>query len=114
MSRSQPISQVEIENELIRVVERIEDETEAFERLAQDHAEKEAAFKSAWYFEYLHTDGTVKNRECWAGFKTGKLYEDVVMAEALVKAKREKLHSLRTACDALRTLSANVRSQVKY
>jgi hypothetical protein len=30
----------------------------------------------------------------------------------LVKAKREKLLSLRTSIDALRTLNANVRSQV--
>jgi hypothetical protein len=34
------------------------------------------------------------------------------IAEALVKAKREKLLSLRTSVDALRTLNANVRAQI--
>jgi hypothetical protein len=37
---------------------------------------------------------------------------DYKIAEALVKAKREKLLSLRTSMDSLRTLNANVRVQV--
>ena len=37
---------------------------------------------------------------------------DFKIAEALLKSKREKLLSLRTSIDALRTLNANVRIQV--
>jgi hypothetical protein len=33
-------------------------------------------------------------------------------AEALVKSKREKLSSVRTSMDAIRTLNANIRAQV--
>jgi len=113
-NRNRPISSVEIETELVRIVNDLEAETEDFEALAKDHAIKEASFKAAWYKEYLSADGAVKNKESLAGYKTVNLYYEAMVAEALVKAKREKLHSLRTACDALRTLSANVRSQVKY
>ncbi len=33
------------------------------------------------------------------------------VAEAVMKAKREKLDTIRTALDSLRTLAANVRAQ---
>jgi hypothetical protein len=113
-SRSAPISSVEVESELIRLTGEIESETEAFETLAKDHAVKEAEYKKQWFKEYLAAEGAVKQKESWAGYKTSELYYDSMVAEALVRAKREKLHSLRTACDALRTIAANVRSQVKF
>jgi hypothetical protein len=113
-TRTAPISQVEVESELVRLIGEIEQETEAFEILCKDHAQKEASYKSAWYKEYLAAEGAVKQKESWAGYKTSDLQYDSMIAEALVKAKRERLHSLRTACDALRTIAANVRSQVKF
>lgn len=112
--RNAPISSVEVESELVRLTNNLESETEEFERLATDHAEKEALFKKQWYREYLGAEGAVKQRESVAGFKTSDLYYEAQVAEALVKAKRERLNSLRTACDALRTIAANVRSQVKF
>jgi hypothetical protein len=113
-THTKPISVVEVEQDLMRVTSQLEEETEAFEVLAEDHAKKEAAYKAAWYKEYLSAEGAVKQRESWAGYKTSELYYDSVVAEALVRAKREKLNSLRTTCDALRTLAANVRTQVKF
>jgi hypothetical protein len=112
--RTAPISTVEVESELIRLTSDLETETEAFEILAKDHAVKEAEYKKQWFKEYLAAEGAVKQKESWAGYKTSDLYYDAMVAEALVKAKRERLHSLRTACDALRTISANVRSQTKF
>jgi len=113
-NRTKPLSSVDIEEEIVRISSELESETEAFELLAKDHAKKEANYKSQWFKEYLAADGSIKHRESWAGYKTSDLYYESVVAEALVKAKREKLHSLRTSCDALRTLAANVRSQVKF
>ena len=110
--RSQPISQVEIETELLRLVDILEEETEAFERLAEDAAKKEAQFKSNWAKEYLSAKGPIKEREAWAEYKLAEMAYDYKIAEALVKAKREKLSSVRTSMDALRTLNANVRAQV--
>jgi hypothetical protein len=89
----------------------LEDETETFEMLAQDAAEKEALFKTMWAREYLSAKGSIKEREAWSDYKLEKEIHDTKIAEALVKAKRERLSSLRTSIDALRTLAANVRAQ---
>ena len=48
MVRSAPISQVEIESELLRMMDLLESETEAFEKLAEDAAKKEALYKANW------------------------------------------------------------------
>lgn len=42
ISRNSPISQVDIEHELMRLLEMLEQETEAFESLAEDSAKKES------------------------------------------------------------------------
>ncbi len=110
--RNSPISQVEIESELMRLMELLENETEAFETLAVDAAKKEALFKSNWAKEYLAAKGSIKEREAWADYKLSDEIFDFKISEALVKSKREKLTSLRTSIDALRTLNANVRSMV--
>lgn len=110
--RSQPISQVEIETELLRMTDLLENETESFETLAVDAAKKEANYKSNWAKEYLSAKGSIKEREAWADYKLADLSYEHKIAEALVKSKREKLSSLRTSMDSLRTLNANVRAQV--
>lgn len=111
--RNDPISQVEIENELLRLMSLLEEETEAFETLAEDAAKKDALYKANWAKEYLAAKGSIKEREAWADYKLSEESYDFKISEALVKSKREKLTSLRTSIDALRTLNANVRSQVQ-
>jgi len=112
ISRNSPISQIDIEHELMRLLEMLEQETEAFESLAGDLAKKEALYKSNWAKEYLSAKGSIKEREAWADYKLADENFDFKIAEALLKSKREKLLSLRTSIDALRTLNANVRIQV--
>jgi len=112
MARSGPISQIEIENELLRLMDMLEEETEAFEKLAEDAAKKEALYNANWAKEYLSAKGSIKEREAWADYKMSDFDYDYKIAEALVKAKREKLLSVRTSMDSLRTLNANVRVQV--
>jgi predicted nucleic acid-binding Zn-ribbon protein len=112
MARTAPISQVQIEQELLRMMDMLEQETEAFEKLAEDSAKKEAQFRANWAKEYLSAKGSIKEREAWADYKMADLNYDYKIAEALVKSKREKLISLRTSMDSLRTLNANVRVQV--
>jgi hypothetical protein len=111
MARNAPISQVEIEQEIIRLTSMLEDETETFEALAVDAAEKEANYKNLWAREYLSAKGSIKEREAWSDYKLEAEIHQHKIAEALVKAKRERLSSLRTSIDALRTLAANVRAQ---
>ena len=110
--RNKPISQVDIENELVRLMDILEEETETFETLAVDSAKKEALYKSNWAKEYLSAKGSIREREAWSDYKLSDESYDYKIAEALVKSKREKLTSLRTSIDALRTLNANVRTQV--
>lgn len=110
--RSRPISQVDVEEEIIRLMDILEEETEAFEKLAEDAAKKEALHKSNWAKEYLAAKGSIKEREAWADYKLSDQSYDWKISDALVRSKREKLTSLRTSLDALRTLSANVRHQV--
>lgn len=110
--RGRPISQVDVEEEIIRLMDILEEETEAFERLAEDAAKKEAQYKANWAKEYLAAKGSIKEREAWADYKLSDQSYDWKISDALVRSKREKLTSLRTSLDALRTLSANVRHQV--
>lgn len=116
MNRNKPISQIDIENEILRFLEMLENETENFEILAIDAAKKDARYKAEWAKEYLGAAGkghrTITDREQWSHYKMEQMKEDFEIADALVRAKREKLLSLRTSIDALRTLNANVRVQV--
>lgn len=110
--RNSPISQIEIEQELLRFMDLLESETEAFEVLAVDAAKKEASYKSNWAKEYLSAKGSIKEREAWADYKMDELNYEFKIAEALMKTKREALLSIRASMDAMRTLNANVRVQV--
>ena len=112
LRRNAPISQVDIETEMVRLIDMLEEETEAFERLAEDHAKKEALYKANWAKEYISAKGSIKERESWADYKLADEVYDYKIAEALMRSKREKLLSLRTSIDAMRTLNANVRAQV--
>ncbi len=111
MPFNKPISQYEIEENIVRLVEELEEETENFAITARDHAKKEALHKTKWAQAYLKAEGSVKERESWSEYRNSDSLFDVKIAEALMKSKREKLHSLRTSIDALRTLAANVRAQ---
>ena len=110
--RTNPISQVSIEQEILRFIDLLEKETEAFEVLAVDAAKKEALYTSNWAREYLSAKGSIKEREAWADYKMDEVNYDYKIAEALVKTKRELLLSVRSSMDAMRTLNANVRAQV--
>lgn len=110
--RTAPISQVEIEQELVRLMNKLENETEQFETVAMDMAKKESLYKSNWAKEYISAKGSIKEREAWADYKMDQQLFEYKCAEALVKAKREVLLSIRSSIDAIRTLNANVRTQV--
>jgi hypothetical protein len=109
--RSQPITQVDVEEEIMRLVETLEARTENFEQLAVDAAEKEADFKKVWAGVYLETSGTIRDREANADVMCTDAFREHKIAEALVKSARESLLFLRTSIDALRSLNANVRYQ---
>lgn len=110
-SRNAPISQVEVEEEILRLLNIMEDETEVFEQLAIDAGKKEARFDAEWAKAYLSATGSIKEREAWADYQIAEMHMDWKIADALLKSKREKLNSTRSAIDAMRTINANVRAQ---
>lgn len=110
-SRNAPISQVEVEEEILRLLEDLESETEVFETLAIDSAKKEVRFKTEWAKAYLAANGSIKEREAWADYQIADTHMEWKIADALIKSKREKLGSIRSSIDALRTINANVRAQ---
>ena len=110
--RNGPITQGQIEEEIMRLLSNLEADTEEFEVLAQRAAETEATHKAMWAKAYLSAEGSIRNREAVADLAMSDTMYQFKIAEALVKAKREKLLSLRTSVDALRTLNANVRAQI--
>lgn len=96
----------------MRLLQLLEEETEAFETLSMDAAKKEALYKANWAKSYLAAKGSIKEREAWADYQMNDENYDYKISEGLVKSKREKLLSLRTSIDALRTLNANIRAMV--
>ena len=109
--RNAPISQVEVEERIVALYFQLGDETGAFEALSIDHAKKEAEYKRAWHNSTCVPKARSKEREAHAGYRTAEQHMESQVAEAVMKAKREKLHTIRTALDSLRTLAANVRAQ---
>jgi len=95
----------------MRLVRLLEEATDDFAVLAEDHAKKEARHKKNWAQTYLAREGSVKERESWAEYQNADSLFDYKIADALMRAKREQLSSLRESMGALRTLSANVRAQ---
>ncbi len=107
----QPMSQGAIEEELMRLSASLEEETSKFAILAEDRAKKEARYKSEWAKSFLTSEGTIKKRESLSDYQNADELYDYKIADALERAKREKLYSLRESMGALRTLAANVRAQ---
>lgn len=106
------LTQVDIEDRLVRYMDALEAATEEFQALAVASAEAEADAKSVWAQSYLGMSGPVRQREAMADLEADEAERLYKVAEARMKASREHLLSLRTAIDALRTLNANVRVQV--
>jgi hypothetical protein len=105
-----PLNQVQVEHEIMRLVQILEDETEAYAALVEDEAKKDAHLKHAWASEYIKNVGKPqKEREAWADYKLETPTYVHKVAKALAIAKKEKLNSVRSSIDALRTIAANVR-----
>ena len=107
-----PITQIDVENNIRRLCEELETETESYLDLMEDEARKSAKYKHGWAGEYIRQQGPVSQREAYADYKMEAEHFDWKVAEAIAKAKKEKLSSLRTMIEAYRTLNANVRALV--
>jgi hypothetical protein len=107
-----PLTQVDIEYRLMKLLDDLEVQTDLFDVLSERAGALEAEYKSEWAKSYLRGEGSIRQREALADVALGDTGHAYKIAEALMKAGRERLISLRTSIDALRTLNANVRAQV--
>jgi hypothetical protein len=109
--RNRPVTQVDVEQAIHEYGEDLEKATEAYESQVVKAANAEVAYKVAYAKRYLRQRGTVAEREAM----TISLLEWELTAykreEALVKAFKERLLTLRAHLDWLRSLNANVRAQ---
>lgn len=95
----------------------LEEETYNFATLSRDEAEAEADYKQAFATTMLELASntelkmTAQTREAFVDDKCSGAFRTLKIAQARKGAGREMLLSLRSRLDAMRTLSATLRSQ---
>ena len=101
----------DIEEKLKQVIADMEYQHEEYEGLCAEQALANNAYRRERNSQFLQTSGSVKEREAWAEHMSADLHDTYNIADSLKAAKKEKLYTLRSQCDALRTLAASIRAQ---
>ncbi len=109
--RGRPLTAIEVEGELMRLCDLLETTTEELAYRAQAAAEAEANHKGRWASEFLSAEGTEQKRKAEADVVVHALFMQRKVTEGMYAATKEACGSLRAQLDALRTISANIRSQ---
>lgn len=107
-----PIAQVDIEAELIRLSQRAEEITQKLAIRAREAAEADVAYKVAHAKAMLTTDGTQYVREAQATVDTEDLYRQKRATEASLMAAQEAGRNVRAQLDSLRSINVNHRQLV--
>jgi len=110
-----PLAQAEIEREIVERSRTLTDITEDVAHSASEQARTEVAFKLAnarKLIELRNESATVAIKDAIALDACAAEFEAMKMAEAVFRACQESGRNVRSQLDALRTLSANVRSVV--
>ena len=107
-------SQLDIENEIIRLEGVLEGTTDDFASIAIDAARAEARYRVDYakaFARYRMNGDSEKTSEAKATVECAELLMERRSKEAQQRGLEEKCRSLRSSLDAVRTLSANVRAQ---
>jgi len=113
---TRPLSQVEVEERIQEVIQRMEDETEEYDDIAREAAEAEADYRlesgRARLAVIQHGEKmTVGERDARVDVMTAESHKNHLIRQAARNAKREHLQTLRAHLDSLRTLNASIRNQ---
>lgn len=116
LRHTRPLSQVEVEERIQRVIEAMETETEEFDDIAREAAEAEADYRRDSAMALLaviqHGDKmTVGERDARVDVMTADVHKRHLIKQAARNSKREHLQTLRAHLDSLRTLNASIRQQ---
>jgi hypothetical protein len=110
---SRPISQAEVEEDIIRLSALAERVTHELRRRALDVAEAEALYRREYAQAYLAAQGkTVGDREARATLEVHEVYLDRKRKEAILDAAKEAGRNYRAQLEALRSVNANLRPLV--
>lgn len=109
----EPLSQVFIESEIVRLCALAEKVTTEIAQRARASAIADANYKKGHASAFLMAQGkTVGDREAAAALETENEYLERKIAEALLLAAQEAGRNYRAQLEALRSLNANLRPLV--
>lgn len=106
------LSQVEVEQELMRLSAMAEKALQELAKRARAAAEAEVKHKVARAKALLAAEGTVAEREARADVETEQLFLERRMAEALLLSAQEAGRTYRAQLEAIRSVNANLRPLV--
>lgn len=115
------ITAAEVEEKILTISDSMEEALDVLDAFAERSAEAEVTYKVAYAKSSLGASGrsgsgregrmTVDEREATAILACEAQLRERLISEALYEVQREKLRTLRSQLDALRTISANIRAQ---
>lgn len=108
----EPIAQVEIESEILRLSSLCEKVTHEIARRAMAAAEADANYRKAHASAYLMTSGTVGVRDAETALVVADDYLARRTTEALLLSARSAGENYRAQLSALQTLASNQRALV--
>lgn len=107
-----PLSQVEVESEIVRLSGLAEQVTQKLSERARAAAEADVTFKVAHGKALLLAEGPQYVRDAEATVKTEREYREKRATEALLLAAQEAGRNYRSQLDSLRSINANHRALV--
>lgn len=112
LDRTQPLSQMDVEAEILRLSDMAEKVTQTLAKRARAAAEADVAFKLCHAKALLLADGPQYVRDAEATVKCGTEYHEKRATEALLLAAQEAGRNYRTQLDSLRSINVNLRALV--
>lgn len=106
------LTHVDLENEMLRVCRRMEEDIEVLTEVSNDRAEAESSYKYKHARAMIEqTEKTpVATKEAHAHLRASDDYKLWKILEGREKATQQSLIASRSRLDALRTICANVRA----
>lgn len=109
---TEPLSQVEVEAEIVRLSRLAEQVTQKLSERARAAAEADVAYKVAHGKALLMAEGPQYVRDAEATVQTEREYREKRATEALLLAAQEAGRNYRAQLDSLRSINANHRALV--
>jgi hypothetical protein len=111
---TEPVTQVHIESEILRLCRRAEQVTHDLADRARDAAEADVAYKVAHARALLRAQGPQYVRDATAVAECEELYDHRRTTEALLLAAQEAGRNVRAQLDSLRSVNSNLRAAISH